>query len=69
MQSNVKRPVSAHHTFRAKTKGSRVAQEGVGEKYPYYDFGRGVLTEELLHRKSNKLPEFLLKEHYLAQDI
>ena len=31
MQSNVKRPVSAHHTFRAKTKGSRVAQEGWGK--------------------------------------
>jgi len=61
MQSNVKRPVSAHHTFRAKTRGSRGTQVGVGEKYPYHDFGWGVLTEELLLRKSKKLPDFLLQ--------
>jgi len=34
---------------------------GVGKKYPYYDFVRGVLTEEMLLRKSKKLPEFLLQ--------
>jgi len=61
MQSNVKRPVSTHHTFRATTRASRVPRWGWGEKNPYYDFGRGVLTEELLLRKSKKLPDFLLQ--------
>ena len=63
MQSNAKRPVSAHHIFRAvpqqeETGGTQV---GVGDKYPCCDFGRGVLTEELLLGKSKKLPDFLLQ--------
>jgi len=38
-----------------------VPKQGWGEKYPYCDFGRGVLTEELLLGKSKKLPDFLLQ--------
>jgi len=41
MQSNVKRPVSAHHTFRAKTRGSRGTQVGVGGKLPLLWFWSG----------------------------
>jgi len=38
--------------FRTETKLSRGCPSGgVGEKYPYFDFGWAVLTEELLLRK------------------
>jgi len=40
-----------------------VPKWGWGGKYPCYDFGRGVLTEELLLRKSKKLPDLLLQNN------
>jgi len=62
MQSNVKRPVSAHHIFRTETKENQGCpiRDG-GTKYPNCEFGWAVLTEELPLRKSKKSPVFLLQ--------
>jgi len=58
MKVNAKRPVSAHHTFRAKIMlgGLKI---GWGGKFPLGDFGRGIVVRN--RRKSKKLPVFLLQ--------
>jgi len=43
-------------------KGKRgVPKWSGGSEIPYCDFGWAVLTEEMLLRKTKKLPEFLLQ--------
>jgi len=64
MECTGKRPVSAHHTFRAIAGEAGGAKLGVGQIYLLCNFVRAVVSRELLIRPLAKIEETTLFFYY-----